>query len=111
MFLPRFIATVRRGPSINIDELKHRIHEQLTLVLDVRSEKEFISDGQIVGALNISVDELQQRISQLDTYKNKSISIVCRTDKRSAVAANILLKCGFEDVRVVRGGMTDLNKR
>jgi len=110
IFLPRFVATVRRGPSIDINELKRRLNEQITLVLDVRSDKEFHSDGQIESALNIPVDALDQKISELDEYKSKSISIVCRTDKRSAVAANILLKHGFEDVRVVRGGMTDWNK-
>ena len=110
MFLPRFIATVRRGPSIDIDELKRRIDEQVTMVLDVRSEKEFQADGHIEQALNIPVDILEQEISKLDSDKAQSISIVCRTDKRSAVAANMLLKHGFEDVRVVRGGMTDWNK-
>jgi len=110
MFIPRFIATVRRGPSIDIHELKQRLEKNVTLVLDVRSEKEFHADGRIDNALNIPVDALEQKISDLNAYKSQSISIVCRTDKRSAVAANVLLKHGFEDVRVVRGGMTDWNK-
>jgi len=110
IFLPRFIATVRRGPSIDINELKQRLENKTTLVLDVRSEKEFHADGKIDNALNIPVEALEQQISNLDAYKSQSISIVCRTDKRSAVAANVLLKHGFEDVRVVRGGMTKWNK-
>lgn len=105
MFLPRFIATVRRGPSIDIDELKQRINQDSTLLLDVRSTKEFASDGHIENALNIPVDQLEQQWTELEDYQEKSISIICRTDKRSAVAANILLKHGFVDVRVVRGGM------
>ncbi|PCJ88860.1 MAG: sulfurtransferase [Thiotrichaceae bacterium] len=111
LFLPRFVATLRRGPSIDIDELKQRLDEQVTLVLDVRSDKEFHADGHIDDALNIPVEVLDQQLSKLETYKTQSISIVCKTDKRSAVAANVLLKHGFEDVRVVRGGMTDWNKQ
>lgn len=111
MFIPRFIATVRRGPSIDIAELKRRINQQETLVLDVRSEKEFSEDGHIENALNIPVDKLVQQITLLDDYLEKSISIVCRTDKRSAVAATTLLKKGFHDVRVVSGGMTDWGKK
>jgi uncharacterized membrane protein YdjX (TVP38/TMEM64 family)/rhodanese-related sulfurtransferase len=107
VFLPRFITTVRRGPSIDIAELKRRISEQKTLVLDVRSEKEFGADGCISSAMNIPVENLEQEVSRLDGYVDRSISIVCRTDKRSAVAANILLKHGFHDVRVVQGGMTE----
>ncbi len=111
VFLPRFITAVRRGPSIDIAELRRRISEQETLVLDVRSEKEFEADGCIDSALNIPVDKLEQDVSKLDDYVDKSISIVCKTDKRSAVAANILLKHGFHDVRVVQGGMTEWLKR
>jgi len=107
MFLPRFIATVRRGPSIDVTELKRRIDQQETLVLDVRTEKDFHTLGNIEQALNIPVEELEQELSKLDSYIDKSIAIVCRTDKRSAKAANILLKHGFEDVRVVQGGMTE----
>lgn len=105
-FLPRFVATVRRGPTIDITELKRRIQQQETLLLDVRTEKEFLSDGHIDVALNIPVEQLELQLSKLDNNVAQSISIVCRTDKRSAIAANLLLKHGFLDVRVVRGGMT-----
>lgn len=107
MFLPRIISTMRRGPSIDITELKKRIDEKETLVLDVRSEKEFIADGHINDALNIPVDKLEQQINELDEHIAKSISIVCKTDKRSAIAANILIKHGYQNIRVVKGGMLD----
>lgn len=107
MFIPRFVATIRRGPPIDISELKRRIEQQQTLVLDVRSAKEFQQDGNIASALNIPVEQLVQQLSTLDDYLERSISIVCRTDKRSAKAADVLLKHGFRDVRVVRGGMME----
>ena len=74
----------------------------------MRTENDFNNDGHIEHALNIPIEELEQQLSQLAV--EQSISIVCRTDKRSAKAANILLKHGFQDVHVVRGGMTDWNK-
>ncbi len=107
MFLPRFIATIRRGASIDVTELKRRLAQQQTLVLDVRTEADFQSKGHVDNALNIPVEKLEQQLSKLDDYVMQSISIICTTDKRSAKAANILLKHGFQDVRVVRGGMTD----
>lgn len=108
MFLPRFIATVRRGPSIDVTELKRRLDQQETLLLDVRTENDFQNDGHIEQALNIPVEELEQQLSQLAI--EQSISIVCRTDKRSAKAANLLLKHGYQDVRVVHGGMTEWSR-
>jgi len=107
MFLPRFIATVRRGPSIDVTELRRRIEQHETLVLDVRTENDYRDKGHIALSLNIPVENLEQQLTELDNYKDKSISIVCTTDRRSAKAANILLKHGFQDVRVVKGGMTE----
>ena len=110
MFIPRFIATLRRGPTIDVNELKRRIDEQETLVLDVRSENAF-HKAHLDQAVNLPVELLRQQIASLDDYKEKSISIVCTTDRRSAKAANLLLKEGFQDVRVVKGGMTDWRKQ
>lgn len=110
-FLPRFIATVRRGPSIDVTELKRRLQQNETLLLDVRTEKDYQDDGHIEQALNIPVEILEHELAQLDNYLDKSISIICRTDKRSAKAANLLLKHGFQDIRVVQGGMTDWAKQ
>lgn len=107
LFLPRFIATLRREADIDVAELKRRITQQKTLVLDVRSESDFQSKGGIDNALNIPVEQLKQQLSKLDEYVTQSISIVCTTDKRSKKAASILLQHGFQDVRVVRGGMAD----
>lgn len=111
IFLPRFIATVRRGPSIDVTELKRRLQNNETLVLDVRSEKEFQTEATIAEAINIPLDQLEQKITELEKYIEQSISIVCRTDKRSAKAANLLLKHGFQDIRVVKGGMTEWAKQ
>lgn len=36
---------------------------------------------------------------------------ICRTDRRSEKAAQILAKHGFADVHVVRNGMTDWNAK
>jgi uncharacterized membrane protein YdjX (TVP38/TMEM64 family)/rhodanese-related sulfurtransferase len=106
-FLPRIIANIRRGPTIDIAELKKRIANDDTLVLDVRTAEDFIGEqGHIDSALNISVEELPDRINELTEYIERPISIVCRTDKRSAKAALLLTEQGFHDIRVVRGGMT-----
>ncbi len=110
MFIPRFIATLRRGPTIDVNELKRRLDADETLLVDVRTEKDYQA-GHIEQAMNIPVEQLEQSISELEAHVEKSISIICTTDRRSAKAANILLKHGFQDVRVVKGGMTDWRKR
>ena len=106
-FLPRLIGNIRRGPTIDIPELKTRIENNGALVLDVRTAEDFVGEqGYIDSAVNIAVEELPDRMDELTDYIERPIAIVCRTDKRSAKAALLLTEQGFHDVHVVRGGMT-----
>jgi len=107
-FLPRLIGNLRRGPMMETDELRSRIdNDNDLLVLDVRTAADFVGEqGHIDGAVNIPVEELQQRMTELGDYLERTVAIVCRTDKRSARAALLLTEEGFVDVHVVHGGMT-----
>jgi uncharacterized membrane protein YdjX (TVP38/TMEM64 family)/rhodanese-related sulfurtransferase len=107
-FLPRLIGTLRRGPMIDTEEFRRRREtEKDLLVLDVRTAEDFVGEqGHIDGAVNIPVEDLQQRMAELGDHLEHPVAIVCRTDRRSAKAALLLAEEGFADVHVVRGGMT-----
>jgi len=107
-FLPRLIGNLRRGPMIDMAEFRQRLDtEKDLLVLDVRTAADFVGEqGHIDGAVNIPVEELQQRMDEIGNYLEQPVAIVCRTDKRSAKAALLLTEEGFADVHVVHGGMT-----
>jgi len=63
-----------------------------TILLDVRTETEF-SNGNLTGAINIPVDELRQRLSELD--KEKLILVYCQVGLRGYIASRILSQNGF----------------
>ncbi len=107
-FLPRLIASLRSGPMIDTETFKRmRDTRKDLLVLDVRTADDFVGEqGHIEGAINIPVEELEQRMDELGDYLEHPVAIVCRTDKRSAKAELLLAEEGFADVHVVRGGMT-----
>ena len=111
-FLPRLIGNLRRGPMMNTEDFRQRLDtDKDLLVLDVRTSEDFIGEqGHISGAVNIPVEELQQRMAELGDHLEQPVAIVCRTDKRSAKAALLLTEEGFADVHVVRGGMTKWNE-
>lgn len=111
-FLPRLVGHLRRGPMLAVEQLhKHLAADDKPLVVDVRSAEEFEGElGHIPGALSIPLDELGQRIDALSPYLEKTIAIVCHTDKRSAKAALLLGKLGYGDVHVVQGGMMAWNR-
>ena len=108
-FLPRLIGTLRRGPMLDTEAFRRRLDtDEDLLVLDVRTAEDFDGEqGHIDGAVNIPVEELQQRMDEITNYLEQPVAIVCRTDKRSAKAALLLTEAGFADVHIVHGGMTN----
>jgi uncharacterized membrane protein YdjX (TVP38/TMEM64 family)/rhodanese-related sulfurtransferase len=107
-FLPRLIGNLRRGPMIDIPEFRQRIDAETNLlVLDVRTAEDFVGEqGHVEEAVNIPVEDLQQRLDEIGNYLEQPVAIVCRTDKKSEKAALLLTEAGFADVHIVRGGMT-----
>ncbi|KPK38634.1 MAG: sulfurtransferase [Gammaproteobacteria bacterium SG8_47] len=108
VFLPRLVGRLRRGPMLSVQGLKRSLDAgEDVLVLDVRTVEDFDGEqGHIPAATNIPLEELTNRLPELAEHVSRSIAIVCRTDRRSAKAAQILARNGFSDAHVVRGGMT-----
>jgi rhodanese-related sulfurtransferase len=66
--------------------------------------------GHVKGSVLIPVEELAKRLPEIEGFQEKTVMTICRTDRRSAKAAQILAKHGFADVHVVRNGMTAWNE-
>lgn len=107
-FLPRLIARLRERPMLEVEELKRRLDagEDL-LVVDVRTAADFMGEqGHLAVARNLPLEGLVDQLDEFGADPERSIAIVCRTDRRSSKAAALLTRRGFADVHVVRGGMT-----
>ena len=90
---------------ISMKEFKSGILDSDTIVLDVRTEEEFYGPlGYIEGAMLIPIDELEDRVSELNSIKNEKIYVVCRTGGRSGRGKDFLNSNGFTAV-IVNGGM------
>ncbi len=72
----------------------------VSALVDVRTPEEF-SEGHIPGAVNIPVDELTQRVGELENQGE--LYLVCRSGGRSARAAGELSDLGFRTVNVEGG--------
>ncbi len=110
-FLPRLIGKLRSKPMLTITELKQKLEaDEDVLVLDVRTPEDYTGEqGHIAGSRLLPLEELETRIHELDDYLEKTIVTICRTDRKSAKAAQILTQKGFADVHVAKMGMTDWN--
>ena len=72
-------------------------------ILDVRTVGE-VERGAIEGAVNIPVDELRERIGELD--KSKEYVVTCAVGIRAHTACRILMQNGFKGVKNLAGGYT-----
>ena len=81
------------------------------LLLDVRTPEEFegraeAKFGRLNNAINIPVQDLEKRMNELDTYKNKEIIVYCSHSHRSPRASYMLTQKGFKKVTNMQGGMS-----
>lgn len=97
--------------NMTVKELQQQMETDSSLVvLDVRTVPELSGPlGKIDGIINIPVQELDRRMSELDEYKDQPIAVICRSGNRSVIATNMLKKNGF-NAKNVLGGMKAWNR-
>lgn len=104
-------AQQNQSKSYTMDQFKEKLkNDKELIVLDVRTPEELAGPlGRIDNVINIPIQNLEQRVDELKSYKDKEIVVICRTQNRSAVAVNLLLKKGYI-AKYVLGGMAEFRK-
>ncbi len=75
-------------------------------VIDVRNPDEFVGPlGHIAGALNLPLPALPARRADIDALGERTLVMVCLTDKRSGQACRDLIAAGVTRVVLLGGGM------
>ena len=79
------------------------LHRELAhiQVIDVRRQPEW-DEGHIGGAHLMPLHKLESRLDSLD--RNRPIAVHCKGGYRSAIAASLIQRAGFENVMNVTGG-------
>jgi rhodanese-related sulfurtransferase len=100
---------------------KRMLSHKTGLILDIRSRDEFANQeknqpwknkGHIKDAVNIPLDELPARINEIETSKSKEVIVYAFSGNPEAFeAAKILTGKGFNNVKVLTGGLWDLRWR
>jgi rhodanese-related sulfurtransferase len=88
------------------------------LLLDVRSPGEYADTsryigsriGRLKGAINISIDSVQNHYTDLLAYKNRTILVYCSHSFRSRRVSKFLADSGFSKVYSLNGGMTEVDR-
>uniref|UniRef100_UPI0004A28635 rhodanese-like domain-containing protein n=1 Tax=Vibrio parahaemolyticus TaxID=670 RepID=UPI0004A28635 len=88
--------------AIHYDEIDNLTEDQI--LLDVRNPGELESVGYLEGAINIPVDQLRHRMSELP--KDKEIVIYCQVGLRGNVAYRQLVNNGYKARNLIGGYRT-----
>ncbi len=92
------------GRNLSSRELTAMVNRDEAFIVDIRAKKDF-SAGHIVGSVNISNEQLKDRMSELEKHKDKTIIVVCATGMNAGAACAELKKSGFTAARLA-GGIT-----
>ncbi len=91
-------------PAINTHELKAKMDSDTNvIILDVRTPVEYQMTN--IGGTLIPLPELQERLHELDEYRDREIVVICRSGARSASAVSLMLKSGFSKALNLTGGL------
>lgn len=77
-----------------------------TLVIDLRDTDTY-EEGHLANAINIPFDEFEDRINDLEGYKDQDIILICNTGNKSSKAAKMLVDKGFTKVYNAEDGMNE----
>ena len=79
-----------------------------TLVIDVRDADAY-AEGHLTHAINIPFDEFEEKIADLEGYKDQTIVLICNTGNKSGKAGKMLVDKGFTKVYNAEDGMDEFD--
>ncbi|MDU2197507.1 MAG: rhodanese-like domain-containing protein [Peptostreptococcaceae bacterium] len=79
-----------------------------TLVIDVRGADAY-AEGHLANAINIPFDEFEDKVADLEGYKDQTIILICNTGNKSGKAAKMLVEKGFTNVYNAEDGIDEFD--
>lgn len=103
-FVEKLEGDLVQIPIVEAEEVKSALQEDSSVLLDVRSKVEF-RNGHIPGAQHFFVGRLAKALP--DISKHQPIIVQCQAGDRATIAASILNRNGFTNVKSYIGSMQD----
>ena len=91
-------------PALAPSEVTERTGADGALLLDVRTDEEW-QQGHVPGARQVPIQELPERMGELEAWRDRGVVVYCESGRRAAKAADLLREAGFSDVSLLDGSM------
>jgi len=101
------VLSVRRPggrSALNASQATMLINREDALVVDVREADEYVS-GHVPDSRNIPLSRLEERVGELEKFKDVPVIMICQTGARSGDACRKLEKKGFTKLHNLDGGI------
>ena len=96
----------RGGKKISAQGAVNLINRDEAVVVDIRDRKDF-NEGRITGSINIPLNSIKSRASELKKFKDKQIIVADKMGQHSAMAVKQLNAEGYANVVRLHGGVAD----
>ena len=93
------------GKTLGHHEVTRLLNAGEAVLLDVREQKEF-SAGHIVDSINIPHNKLNERISELEKHRSKTVIVVDKLGQHAGSAGKSLKDKGYSVARL-QGGISE----
>ncbi len=103
---PTAASGAKKISPLQLPQLQAR---EQAVVLDVGAADSF-NKGHIAQSINLPLEQIKDKITKLNKYKNKPIIVACENGARSAKAAGILRVNQFDKLYILEGGLTAWRK-
>jgi len=96
----------RGGAAISPAQVTHLVNKENAKVVDIRAKDEFRT-GHLPNAINIPARDMHKRITELDSFKDSPVILICKTGTTAGATGGILTKAGFSNLHKLRGGIME----
>lgn len=105
LLLAAWLPAAGAGQAVSQQELMALITgEKAPPIIDVRTPGEFRA-GRVPGAINIPLQEFEQRFAELGAFKDREVVMYCETGRRASYGGQWLQSRGFDKLRYLDGHM------
>ncbi len=98
------VPVLTKGSGLDPQAMVQLMNRDKAVVIDVCEPDEF-ARGHVIGAKNLPLGQLEDKLSQVVKNKSTHVVMVCQVGARSARAAATARKLGFENVQSLSGGL------
>lgn len=101
---PLLIRPFRAGSEVTAFAAVQLINRKDAVVIDVRTTGEFEA-GHIAGARHVPEAQFDERLHELEKFKDRPVIVACRTGTRSGSVVKNLRSKGFAEAVNLGGGI------